>query len=133
MALEITRRDEAAPYVATERLCLDEAREKVVPCESEAARWLLAGEGAEVSAEDAARYGLKQRGPAASIEKADADTPPEAPEAPARTKAVKPAEDKAAEVVGAPAEDQDAEARGSFPQDREAARQMETRPGRRKK
>ena len=45
-------------YQATERICLNADKSAIVPCGSPAATFVLAGVGTEISAEDAARYGL---------------------------------------------------------------------------
>lgn len=48
----------AVAYITAQRLCVDATRERVVSCDSPDAAYLLAGAGTEVTAVDAARYGL---------------------------------------------------------------------------
>lgn len=45
-------------YIADAQICLDEARTKIVPCDSPEARYNLALPGIELSDEVAQKYGL---------------------------------------------------------------------------
>jgi hypothetical protein len=68
MALEITAGREVTgpPIVSTRRLWLTAERDRVVEDGDEAATFLLVGEGGELSAADAARYGVTD-GPAPPV------------------------------------------------------------------
>ena len=46
------------PYTANEQICLNEARDKIVPCDSPEARANLALPGAELADDVAEKYGL---------------------------------------------------------------------------
>jgi hypothetical protein len=47
-------------YTAKERICLNTARDAIVPCDSPAAHFVLASPGQTVSDEDCEKYGLKE-------------------------------------------------------------------------
>lgn len=58
------------PYTATEQICLDEKREKIVPCDSSEARSNLALPGVEIADDVAIKYGLMKGKPSAKVEAA---------------------------------------------------------------
>lgn len=58
------------PYVAQEQICLDEKREKIVPCDSPEARSNLALPGVELPDDVAIKYGLMKGKPSAKAEAA---------------------------------------------------------------
>lgn len=52
------------PYIADSQICVNAARDKVVPCDSPEARYNLALPGWEVADEVAEQYGLSSATPA---------------------------------------------------------------------
>jgi len=70
------------PYVAQYQLCLNEARDKIVPCDSPEARSNLALPGAEIPDDVAQKYGLTGK-----AKDAPAPEPEAQPEEKARTDA----------------------------------------------
>jgi len=78
------------PYVAQYQLCLNEARDKIVPCDSPEARSNLALPGAEIPDDVAQKYGLTGK----------AKDAPAEPEVPAEEKAVTDAPSNKAKTVG---------------------------------
>ena len=92
------------PYTAEEQICLNEARTKIVPCDSPEARSNLALPGAVLEDDVAIKYGLMKgkAGAAKSDEQAAEDeeltvetTDKKAMGAPAANKAVTGADNKA--------------------------------------
>ena len=93
------------PYTAEEQICLNEARTKIVPCDSPEARSNLALPGAVLEDDVAIKYGL-MKGKAGAANKADdaaaedeeltvETTDKKAMGAPAANKAVTGADNKA--------------------------------------
>lgn len=78
------------PYIADAQICLNEARDKIVPCDSPEARSNLALPGAELDDETAAKYGLV----AAPAPAAPDETEEKALPAPPANKAVAGAQNK---------------------------------------
>jgi len=87
--------------IATQRLYRTED-DRIVPEGDPDARWLFAAAGTEISAADAAKYGLGTTEPASAAEEppAEPDAEPEAPEEPAAE--ADPESESAAEALEEP-------------------------------
>lgn len=55
-------------YIADAQICVNEARDKIVPCDSPEARYNLALPGVELPDDVAAKYGLTGKAKAAPVE-----------------------------------------------------------------